>query len=316
MSESGVSVLSAEERPQSQSNSVRTSSSLITGGCAAVSAVVKDVLFYSIDSYKVVKQAGQQVKLSNLFRGTVPIALLGSGPSFGVFFLFYHPIRDTLSSSLGTGSESASVLLASALSSVPSSIVGVPADVLKKQLILGSIESSSIVTNTSVHHNIRSIGTHIVKTQGIRGLFLGWKVNVMRDMPYAAMKMSLYEGLARLYITWKHNNTTTVAPSTATGNRTDGVDKLQGVEAAVMGLASGVITAAITCPIDCVNTRIKSGELAQYNMVRAHMEIVRKDGVSALFRGVVPRCAILGLGSTVFWYVQASLLQLLEERST
>lgn len=295
-----------------QRNDVLSHTALVTGGCAAISGVVKDVIFYSIDSYKVVKQAGQQVKLSNLFRGTLPIAMLGSGFSFGTFFIFYHPLRNTL---VGyTNKESASVLLASVISSIPSSIVGVPADVLKKQLILGNVSQpcSAVTPNSNSTRNLRSIGASILRTQGIRGLFLGWRVNVMRDMPYAAMKMSLYEGLARLYLSWKHAKTAATqksVPKVENGS----VDKLLGVEAAVMGLASGVITAAITCPIDCVNTRIKSGELVQYSMTRAHMEIVHRDGVSALFRGVVPRCTILGLGSTVFWYVQASLLRAVQE---
>jgi len=35
---------------------------------------------------------------------------------------------------------------------------------------------------------------------------------------------------------------------------------LNGYEAAGAGMVSGVATAVLTCPIDCVNTRIKSGE--------------------------------------------------------
>jgi solute carrier family 25 S-adenosylmethionine transporter 26 len=77
-----------------------------------------------------------------------------------------------------------------------------------------------------------------------------------------------------------------------------------------MGFLSGILTAVVTCPIDCVNTRIKSGELSTSSMIGAHMEIVRKNGAAALFRGVLPRCVIIGFGSMVFWGIQASLLTL------
>jgi hypothetical protein len=31
-------------------------------------------------------------------------------------------------------------------------------------------------------------------------------------------------------------------------------------EAGAVGMVSGVISAVVTCPIDCINTRIKSGD--------------------------------------------------------
>jgi solute carrier family 25 S-adenosylmethionine transporter 26 len=79
-------------------------------------------------------------------------------------------------------------------------------------------------------------------------------------------------------------------------------DEVTAVESGVVGLVAGTITSILTCPIDCVNTRIKSGELAKYNVVEAHKEIVRRNGVKALFRGLLPRTVILSLGSSVFWF--------------
>jgi hypothetical protein len=267
-------------------------------------------LFYGIDSYKVMKQAGQDVKTSSLFRGTVPIAIMGSGVSFGLYFVFYYPIRNACVSILGHGSDGVSVLIASALSAVPSSLVGVPADVLKKQLVLrdGSPTSGSGASQSRI---LRTAAT-IYRTSGVAGFFLGWKVNVMRDVPYAGLKMSLYEGLARSYVQYKHS---TGSRDASAGTNSAGVavnaDKLTGAEAGAMGFLSGILTAVVTCPIDCVNTRIKSGELTSSSMIGAHMEIARKDGAAALFRGVVPRCVIIGFGSMVFWSLQASLLALL-----
>lgn len=52
-----------------------------------------------------------------------------------------------------------------------------------------------------------------------------------------------------------------------------------------------------------MNTRIKSGELREFTLLRAHSEVVRRDGATALFRGVAPRTFILGVGSTIFWAV-------------
>jgi hypothetical protein len=109
--------------------------------------------------------------------------------------------------------------------------------------------------------------------------------------------MSLYEGLARLYLS-------VFAPERkAQSNRVgSGGELLKKGEAGIVGLGSGVITAVMTCPLDCINTRMKSGELAEGSLIAAGSEIVRKDGASALFRGLLPRTFIIGLGSTVFFY--------------
>jgi len=268
------------------------SEALFSGGCAIISAATKDAIFYGLDSYKVMKQAGQKTNVYSLFRGTVPIAVIGSGFSFGAFFVFYTPIRNTIKESIGPENDSLAVLIASSISAVPSSLVGVPADVIKKQLVLS--QQGATCSNTT----ITKVVTNIWRNYGLKGFTLGWNVNVFRDVPYASLKMSLYEGMSRLYLTIFRQN----RPSSSSGG-----PRLQGNESAMMGFASGVVAAFITCPIDCVNTRIKSGEFRHIGMVQAYKEIWRKDGVKAFFRGALPRCTILAVGSTVFWYIQTSL---------
>jgi hypothetical protein len=97
----------------------------------AIAGVISEILFYGIDSYKVMLQASSKVannnnnnsrgnftasstpmsSVFNLFRGAVPIAIMGSGPSFGVFFLCYSPLHDYLTRL--TNDEPLSVLIAS-----------------------------------------------------------------------------------------------------------------------------------------------------------------------------------------------------------
>ena len=303
-----------------------------SGVSAGLAGVLTEVIFYGLDSYKVFSQAGGEVKMSRLFRGALPIALLGSGPSFGVFFLCYNPLRNFMSAKLGPGSgqESASVLFASVVSCVPSSIVAVPADVVKKRMLLGTPSGSSGHFTSSVSVSVRSVVLDIVRNGGIHSLFLGWQANLLKDIPFCGIKMSLYEGFARMYLRYKHTHSSMNSINIKTNMITEGIpnntnnpnnpnslhsediatsklsgDHLSRVESAGIGLMSGLATAILTCPIDCVNTRIKSGELAEFSIVGAHMEIIRRDGTKALFRGLVPRSLILGLGSTLFWYLEA-----------
>lgn len=138
----------------------------------AIAGIITELIFYSLDSYKITKQVNVEQKIVNmklnhkasfmkLWKGALPIALLGSGPSFGIFFLFYNPIHYYTSSTIGYQNESISVLLASVISAIPSSIIAVPADVIKKQLILNS------------NKNFRITLQNIIHTGGIKQLFLG-----------------------------------------------------------------------------------------------------------------------------------------------
>jgi hypothetical protein len=295
---------------------------VLHGSCAVVSASVKDLTFYGFDSYKLMQQSGAvDPKLSRLYRGCIPVAVLGSGLSFGAFFIFYNPVRNGVNQFFGPGYEHVSVLVASSVSSVPSSLVGVPADAVKKQLILkldaGNPPKSALQMFLSLYKEGRW-----------QRLFLGWRVNVIKDVPYASLKMSLYEGIARFYIYMRSNmhESCSRAKHNVVVNNVNGVqrqkavpvvaDSLSGKEAAGVGFASGVLAATITCPIDCINTRIKSGELAHLNVLEAGREMMAKAGgsVAPLFRGVALRAAVLSLGSTVFWYVQNSLIHRLEDR--
>ena len=260
---------------------------------AAVAGTISEIVFYGLDSYKVMKQMGEKVRISRLFRGAVPLAVMSAGPSYAAFFICYNPLRNCINEKLGSGYESISVLVSSIIAGVPSTIVYVPADVIKKQLLLSPRSSTGAVPT------VLDVARQQYRLGGISRLFLGWQANILRDVPFMMLKMSLYEGIARLYLKAKHKHSNTAILN---------ADALTSLEASGVGFTSGMLTAIATCPIDCVNSRIKSGELAQYNVLQAHVEIVKRNGFTALFRGVVPRAAILGLGSTMFWYLQATIL--------
>jgi len=240
-----------------------------------------------LDSAKIVIQIGSKgTAVSHtsvpLLRGMVPSLVIGSVPSFGSFFFCYVPLKKSFGNSMQLAhSPFTQVLLASSLAAVPSSLVAVPSDVMKKTLF----------SNASLSY--MSAFRQLVHQRGVQGLLAGWQVNLARDVPFVAIKMSLYEGITRQYVAM-------TAKSDLTG-------VLSSMESAAIGFVSGMCTAIVTSPLDCVNTRIKSGELAHLNILTAHVEIMQADGFKGLFRGVAHRVLITGFGSTVFWYIYTQL---------
>jgi len=259
------------------------------GGAAA--AAIADSVLYSVDSAKVRAQsppttttAGGDVRI--LFRGLGPTVLLGSVPVFGSFFFLYAPLKTQLQ----YHNCDAFLPLASGLCAVPATIIGVPADVLKKRLVLG------------IDPNITTAIRNVVAHDGIyRGLFAGWHVNLIRDIPFAGVKIGLYEYAQLLYMEYIHK-----------GSKHD---KISATGASLCGVASGVACAIITAPLDVVNTRIKADSTTSHSTsIRiVAQEIVQREGIAALFRGVVMRSFVLGIGSSIFWPIQRSVAHSLQQ---
>ena len=338
----------------------------LTGLSGAFGGIATEFLFYGLDSYKVMKQANQATSFKRLFRGALPVAIIGSGPSYGAFFFCYEPLCAIFRKHLGPEHEGSSVLMASFLSGIPSSLIAIPADVLKKQIILGRESPSganTVASSSNLNKNppagsrsalLTAIKAVFKRGHGIKGFFLGWRVNIIEDVAFSVVEMSFYEGFKRLYLNYKEehlhgqgpalswwgqqmstrhsshvsrqdNISNENAPVSNLGSRLVGSSDASGVphlqpsishaiemkdlsdsESAGVGFLTGICTAVITCPLDCLNTRIKSGELAHLNIARAFRFMVQRDGMRSLTRGLGPRMIIIGFGSAVFWYCQSS----------
>ena len=254
-------------------------------GCFA--GVCTEVIFYSLDSYKVMKQAGTKVSLNRLFNGLLPVLVTGSAPTFGIFFAVYENTKAYL---LNSGIISSNPVVCASIASIIgggiSSLAGVPSDVIKKRVVLGDTSTSIVVKK-------------ILKTQGLGGFFLGWRANLVKDVPFAALKLTLYEGVWNVYLNHYLKEKTARPPCLS--------------ESAIVGFLSGAITGVVTCPLDVVNTKIKSGEYAEYSLIQAHVQVAKREGTVALFRGLGARVIILGFGSTIFWSLFAKCKETLNQ---
>jgi len=78
--------------------------------------------------------AGNGFRLRALFKGLLPVLGCGTAPTFATFFAIYQPLKDDLS---GRCSHECCALIASVAAGIPASFISVPADVMKKRLVLG-----------------------------------------------------------------------------------------------------------------------------------------------------------------------------------
>lgn len=98
-----------------------------------------------------------------------------------------------------------------------------------------------------------------------------------------------------------------------------GSAELGSADVAAVGCAAGVLTAALTTPLDVVKTRLMSqGAARTYAGIGDCLrQTVAQEGVGALFKGVQPRVLWIGLGGAIFFPVleaaKAALLPLADK---
>jgi len=120
-------------------------------------------------------------------------------------------------------------MLAASCGEFVSCLIRVPTEVVKQRAQAMGDHSSLSVFKEILAARHESV---------FRGLYRGFGITVMREMPFTMIQFPIYEAMKR----WQARQT--------------GKTKVNALEAAVCGSISGAIAAAFTTPLDVLKTRI------------------------------------------------------------
>eukprot|EP00958_Prasinococcus_capsulatus_P006237 scaffold593_cov382-Prasinococcus_capsulatus_cf.AAC.33 len=128
----------------------------------------------------------------------------------------------------------------------------------------------------------------VLRSSGIRGLYIGTVPVLLRDLPFNALEFVAYEQLKRAYLGLSRRN------------------ELSGQEAATLGGLAGAFTGAVTTPLDTIKTRqmtmVGPGSQAmKKNLFFVGREMVREEGIKSLFRGMGARLLWITVGGCIFF---------------
>lgn len=126
----------------------------------------------------------------------------------------------------------------------------------------------------------------ILRTEGIRGLFRGFVVTSLRDVPHAGIYLSSYEYFKHLFRPVVHN---------------DLPNRL------LSGLLAGCLSTVMTQPFDLVKTRVQLNPQKYGGMIKAFVLVIREEGVRGLFTGAGIRLSRKTLSSAVTWTIYEEL---------
>ncbi|EGD79087.1 hypothetical protein PTSG_02054 [Salpingoeca rosetta] len=243
------------------------------GGCVAGPAV--DIVLYPIDTVKTRLQSAQGFFKAGGFKGVyrgLSSAALGSAPAAACFFASYEGTKAIMAGFVPDDYAVVREMTAGSVAEMTTAVVRMPFEVVKQQL------------QAHVHPTTSACVSHILKTKGLPGFWEGYVSLVMREIPFSFIQFPLYESLKR------------------------GVARLEKVEVkdlpawqgSVCGSIAGGISAAVTTPLDVVKTRIILQQNTD-NVPRALVHIYQREGIKALFAGVLPRTAFIALGGAIFF---------------
>jgi len=297
--------------PSTAAGSVVTDSSFFNGLVSgAASRAAKEVLLHPLDTIK----AREQVSMANvnnannasasasasLYDG-VSSALLGGVPAGALFFAVKDYSKQQFSAS-GLSKEAAT-LLAVTVANVPYWLIRCPSEVLKTQQQVNLYGTNS-----------RSLAANLVELGKSGQLYGSYGSNLVYSLPADIIKFLVYEALT----------TGVLGRQGVSSGRTG--QKIEGIEAAVLGAMAGLVSQVFTTPLDVARTRIMTNTVpltssseeqegegkgegeGEKSTQGALAAIVREEGLGAAFSGIKPR-SVRALASGAIQFASYELTQ-------
>ncbi|KAA1085269.1 S-adenosylmethionine transporter [Puccinia graminis f. sp. tritici] len=249
----------------------------------AMAGTTVDLFFYPIDTLKTRLQSRQGFIASGGFKGVykgLGSVAVGSAPGAALFFTTYEYCKRSIIPSLLPSLSSPVVhMIAASLGEVAACLVRVPTEVVKQRQ-----QTAAYGSSTSSARALQLV----IQQGGFKSLYQGFGITISREVPFSLLQFPLYERLK----------------SQAAERRSlPSSDQLPAHVSAICGSIAGATAAALTTPLDVIKTRImltKQRDGARIGIPESFARVYREEGLSAFWKGVVPRTIWIGLGGAVF----------------
>jgi hypothetical protein len=259
----------------------------------SLATMVADMSMHPMDCIKTLQQSdqgmgltvpqaaqwiGAQAGLAGFYKGFGTYAVcdsIGGALKFTTFELGKRKLQPFLSQ----GATKNAVLFACAgVAFVASSVITVPGELLKQQLQMGHYDGLWEAT------------TSIWQTQGVAGFYQGYEGVFLRDVPYTAMELGLYEMLKNNFCSLQQQlqKESTAAPTAATTTSLG-----PSMEILAAGL-TGAIVGLLTTPLDTIKTKMMvDSDYMGCSFWDTLMLTVQDHGASSVWVGSLARVAWL-----------------------
>jgi solute carrier family 25 (mitochondrial S-adenosylmethionine transporter), member 26 len=228
----------------------------------------------------------------------------------------YAPANHSHSRDVVHNDSSISHMIAASCGEAMACLIRVPTEVIKSKMqttVTTGSSSSTVATRATLLDTIKIVlaekhgGVHPLLSTWSGGLYRGYGITLLREIPFAMIQFPLYEKFKYYFARYNHNRNN----SNNDLNRIDAsITSLSSssctpFQAAISGSISGGIAAAITTPLDVIKTRLMIGHDRSYLPYHGVRDVIYKtiqhDGYYALWNGIQPRVFWITLGGFIFF---------------
>eukprot|EP01132_Coremiostelium_polycephalum_P009983 gene9983-12237_t len=235
--------------------------------------------FHALNS--IIKKEG----VSYLYKG-FPIVATATIPAHALYFFGYEYSKSKLlQSPLGDGviSHFTSGFIADALGS----LVWVPMDIIKQRLQVQT-NTMKLNPNQTYYKGSFHAASVIMREEGVRGFYRGFWPALATYGPLVGIYFSVYEKSKR-----------TISSLLNYGPN----DKLPVVFQLSAGFFAGSVSAAVTCPLDVIKTRIQVQRGTESQVYKGFFDalktIYREEGFKAFSKGMGARILWIAPGNAI-----------------
>eukprot|EP00584_Thalassiosira_punctigera_P025627 CAMPEP_0172553140 /NCGR_PEP_ID=MMETSP1067-20121228/48751_1 /TAXON_ID=265564 ORGANISM="Thalassiosira punctigera, Strain Tpunct2005C2" /NCGR_SAMPLE_ID=MMETSP1067 /ASSEMBLY_ACC=CAM_ASM_000444 /LENGTH=371 /DNA_ID=CAMNT_0013341257 /DNA_START=87 /DNA_END=1202 /DNA_ORIENTATION=+ len=258
---------------------------------AAAARCVSIFGMYPVDTIKTRMQMKQAdaFRASGLFNG-VAGSLVGQVPYGVLTFGSYEIYKQSLLNRFTNIKPAFIYALAAIMGDVTGSGWLCPSEVMKQQIQAG------------IYPSMGEAIKGIWRKSGVAGFYQGFTGGLARDVPFRVAQLTTFEVTKNIYLRAKQS-------------KDDSALSLSSLEAAICGAAAGSFSAAITNPLDRIKTLMMTDTTNAYggSVVTCAAKILRDDGLTGLFAGVVPRVAYIAPSVCIFFVTYEFVQQKMKE---
>ncbi|KAI9321264.1 mitochondrial carrier domain-containing protein, partial [Dichotomocladium elegans] len=148
-------------------------------------------------------------------------------------------------------------------------------------------------SNLYNYESISGAFRHILKNDGIRGLFAGFGATFIRDAPFAGIYLFFYEHFKALANGWKADHDVAVANMAINLGA---------------GITAGTAATCITQPFDMIKTRMQLDRKLYRTTWSTSRKVFMENGFRGFFDGISLRLARKPLSSAISWAVYEEIV--------
>lgn len=257
-------------------SALESATPLLAGAFAGLAV---DLSLFPLDTIKTRLQAKRGFMANGgykgLYKGMGSIAA-GSAPGAALFFYSY----ETCKSHIAIQNDTALAIVSGCIAETLACLIRTPTEIIKQR------------TQTSATLSSWQTLQHVLKADGLQGLYRGFAGTLAREIPFVSIQFPLWEKLKEMAVA-ERGASLPHSPDPHYSN------EATPAEAAVCGAVAGGFAAACTTPMDVIKTRLMlaSTNSGWFNTIGA---TIRDEGVAALMKGIVPRICWISLGGFIF----------------